>query len=128
MTPRERLLHGRAIMARLMDDPDKLDMHEWFGNRKDPASCGSAACFLGWCARDPELQKEGLNVDVESRIPRYERWTGESAAARFFDLNYDQSERLVMPTRYYGTGITPENVIERIDEIIAEVDEKADRQ
>lgn len=124
MTGRERLLRGREIMEGLT--ADKLDMANWYQVVTAPTKCGTAACFLGWCARDKILQAEGL-VPAKYQ-PEFGEACGEVAAQEFFDISERAATMLVIPTHYdYSERITPEQVIARIDEVLAgEYDDEED--
>lgn len=119
-------------------------------------ACGTAACAFGHAALDPRLQAEGLSLIGELNdtldvvpirtIADFSAWltcpnatgyadpcfdgeTGFDAATAFYDITYDAADYLFDPTSYPrdAVGVTPEDVITRIERVIELGGEAPDR-
>ena len=114
---RPRLQHAIALMERVRDQGLPFNMGLWFADKGNPEDCGTAACFGGWCARDPEFRAAGMGIDVDA-LSYHNRW-GSGAIAEFFGLSLRDTRFLTMP-KAYGSydgspeSITPDHVIARI--------------
>jgi hypothetical protein len=100
-------------------------------------TCGTAACAIGWAARDPDFNQLGF-VLAEDRLPVYvlddtpgadnpENW---DAVCAFFELPTGTADYLFYDTSYPDCKPTPADVIARIREVLArdEADDDARRQ
>lgn len=125
----ERLERAISVMQRVRDHQLPLDMTRWTDLDRDPYDCHSAACFLGWCARDEVLHAAGLKFQADRRwapassarmVPQYEKHRGTMAAAWFFDIPDRDAIMLCQPDAYgvVPTTITPNNVIGRLQELL----------
>lgn len=133
MTPRERLLFLRDALRRPMPADFRFDMSRWRANLlpNERDGCGTAACALGYATLLPELAAEGLSW-LEAPAPFMGRIVfgdqGDYEAGElFFGLNRDQSEFLFDPTAYdcHESEITAADVADRIDRVLANLDETA---
>ena len=109
-----RLKHLITILKNV--PPENFDIKNW--------TCGTAACALGWAARDPEFNKQGLCMVTESgaTYPGFDGEVGFTAGALFFDLPRSQSGRLFDGWNYPKMSlkdVTAQHVIERIKELLA---------
>ena len=126
----ERLLRARAIMERVRDQQKPFDLADWFEHPFDrPDDCNTAACFFGWCCRDKQFQSEGLTVVLgmpEFRAGpanRRRKYVGLPACMHFFEISEFRTRFLTLPEAYYrGVKVTPQDVIEHLDLILAGYD------
>jgi hypothetical protein len=60
-------------------------------------------CAFGWCARDAQLQAEGLRMvgSSPSQAPCFELHTGAYAACRFFGIGWKTSMNFFAPGAYH---------------------------
>lgn len=124
-----------AVMERVRDRGDKLDMTEWqnvddsghfFENEADVRQCGTACCFAGWLAVSPEFQSQGGET-INSGCPRYERTNGTTAIAKFLNISYELASVLCATDifgfqEFYAVDsigdITPQMVIDKLNLIL----------
>jgi len=119
----QRLLHARKVMEQVRDEQRPFNMATWFAP-SDPEyahDCQTAACFGGWCARDPLFQAEGLGIFME--MPAYSDRVGSVALANFFNIKLPDAKFLTLPRNYeelVGTAdrIHPQHVIDHLDIVI----------
>lgn len=87
--------------------------------------CGTAACAAGWAGRDPWFSSRGLRVTkAPYSMLYYKDLFYEEALMAFFDLTLEQTalffewgyEASLEKSNY----VTPADVIERIDELLAQ--------
>ena len=117
---RELLEHAITIMERVRDEDQPFNMVDWFGDWNSPYDCGTAACFAGWCARDPVMQKAGLYA--HQGVVRFGATGGHLAISDLFGLSLDAARYLVSPDSYAVRPvrlITPDHVIAHIRALIA---------
>lgn len=105
----------------------------------DITKCGTAACAFGWACSIPEFQAAGLKLIswggrgeamyyvVQLTTPCM-TYTDYRAAAKFFDLTWDEAAWIFNPVAYrpeaadeeWETGsVTPAQVVERIESLLA---------
>ena len=116
---RELLEHAITIMERVRDEDQPFNMVDWFGDWNSPYDCGTAACFAGWCARDPVMQKAGLYA--HQGLVRFGATDGHFAISDLFGLSLDAARYLVLPGSYPFRPvkcISPDHVIARIRVLI----------
>jgi hypothetical protein len=139
------LLEGIAAKTAVLQEsggveavpPTTFDM-EVFVEREVGGGCGTAACAFGHAAFHPPFAAQGLKLSqlracggFSSRllIPTFEGKEGFAAAEVFFGISERNAEYLFDPSRYESEPdedeesypvITPEDVIERIRELIAD--------
>lgn len=120
---RERL----EALRDLLRDPDRLaalvqrfDMGLFVDFEDD---CGTAACALGTACLYPPFRALGLTVDArgypEYRPPAGGVVYGVAAGRDFFGLSAGDADRLFYVSSYYRAGVTPADVADRIDAILA---------
>lgn len=83
--------------------------------------CGSIGCAVGWAASNPRIREQGLELrvyDDDAVLPYYDGQWNWSAVHRFFDIDSYTSTR-IFSDESYRSKATPQDVIERIDEVIA---------
>lgn len=103
-------------LAALLDTvpADQFNLRHW--------DCGTTACAVGWAARDPGFQAEGLRLVGRELglVPKYDDETGIWAAEAFFGLGWDVTCNLFLSSRYWdGTDTRPGQVAARIRELLA---------
>lgn len=135
MTPRERLQHLITILENVgKTNPNiAFDMRSWIQTDKHKTlepSCFTAACAFGHAALDPKFIAEGLHPELLSYSDGYteieiifvgrdkKRSESYRAASKFFDISFNDALYLFCPSMYGPRPTTPENVIERIQEIL----------
>lgn len=108
-----RLNHLITILTNL--EPDQLNMHTW------ATECGTAACAAGWAALDPRFNRGGLRAGKYGQPTcSYHVDRPFHTLADFFGITVNQSLHLFSQYNYpdYAIGITPAQVIERIDDLL----------
>ena len=114
-----RLIHLVTILGRV--SPAQLKMGRW--------TCGTGACVIGHAALDPTFNAEGFVMETSNllkakpfREPAYndgaQHHTGWPASYKFFDLTPVEAHYLFSED-FYATTATPQDVIGRINEVIA---------
>lgn len=132
MTQRERLEYARDMIQRV--NPEKLNMNTWVYDCRAPYDCNTAACFAGWCARDPVFRRQGFEIEMSRQIeifpvykgyvgffPVYKEHFGYAAVREFFGLTDEQCEYLTNPNRYprrMTSATQIDMVVRRIDELL----------
>ena len=104
-----------------------FDMTRWAGQiRNKQPTCGTAACAAGWATTIPSFRKAGLYLTVWG--PAYQdlntrssdgSTNGYNALARFFGISYDDASELFDPSKYHDNHVEPEDVVERLDTLLA---------
>ena len=114
---RELLEHAITIMERVRDTDQPFGMATWFWDWDHPYDCGTAACFAGWCARDPVMQEAGFYAD--GGAVRSDGYWGAEAVGCLFGLSPDAARYLVYPRSYRPIRrIKPDHVIAHIRALI----------
>lgn len=122
-------------------DPDHFDMWVWatdfeLKQKGETNSCNTAACGLGYATLlFDELELQGdiqgeVMIAYRVRIPRGTIHYGYGAAAAFFDITVEQARAVFDPEGYqmrWEGRITPAEVADRIDELLAGTLEEGDR-
>lgn len=135
---REALLQVRRVLEKVRDEERPFNMMFWSEKDKIPhsitvpvAECGTASCAAGWAARDPWFQERGLRLekpypDSDSLFPKLGRQIGFDAMALLLDISRRDAHYLFDPWDYphwpecpRHDRITPDMVIERIDDLLA---------
>jgi len=113
----ERLKHLVTILRAV--PPERFDMGYW--------ECGTVACAVGHACHDPQFRKEGLHlakVDGFSQLrPVLDlgvRLDGWEAVEGFFGLIEPQAYSLFSLHAYESNFPTTDDVIARIEALIAE--------
>lgn len=104
-------------LARLVEILDRVEQHEF---NIDVWDCGTAACAVGWAARDWWFNERGLKlveVCAYSCVsePRYGSLRGFPAVAAFLGVDTTDVMDWFWSARYPGVGfVTPAMVADRI--------------
>ena len=101
---RARLEHAITVMERVRDERLRFNMICWVAYESDPYTCNTAACFAGWCARDPLFREAGLRL--EEGTPMFWDSHGANAISDFFDIPYGLARRLVHLSGYLGWPVS----------------------
>jgi len=126
---KQRLL---TLAAHLRDQVPEEDfsMATWAGNGKKPwngtavLSCGVAGCAMGYATTIPEFSDLGLHLAsggyrTDRAVISFKGHIGYQAAMALFEIDDLQSDWLFNPDRY-NKGVTPTEVAERIEKIVAD--------
>ena len=97
------------VLREVEEQKKPFDMEYWFADYDAIDDCATAACAAGWCYRD-QWFKENNFPD-----PSYTR----SNLDIFFDISWDESDRLFIPN-FYIDGGELSSVIARAQEMIDE--------
>jgi hypothetical protein len=126
MTGKQRL---RILYDELLvDKTHTFDMFCWMqiNSNQDIENnyCGTACCAFGLACTIPALQKQGLSFaetysdkPIRNLIPQYGRYSGMTAAAKFFSIHMATAIRLFSPESYFHSP-TREDVCARIKEVL----------
>lgn len=115
------------------DDPDFWTKYQVQKTQKLDVKaikeCGTAACALGWGCAMPELQAQGLKVEISLNYsgeiavaPSFKGAVGFDAAEKFFDIDYRTASYLFDPYEYGDSDVetvTVGEVIARIDAVLS---------
>ncbi|SRR5258706_964630 len=113
-----RLLKLARFVERV--PPQKFDMNFW-ARAKGPVTrlprCATKACALGWATAIPEFKRAGLELIAECpggdhAEVHFDGSTGRSAAMKFFDLDYDESEI------FFGGANNPKEKAQEIRDVV----------
>lgn len=137
---RPRLRRLIEVLEKVRDEERPFCMDVWVAAIPDDEpplltvpvqDCGTASCALGWAARDPVLRAEGLGFYGGCTAPHYKEGSrimgsmGLRAGADFFEIGYQQSAELFLPSRYPGgqneaepSRISPDEVIAKIKKLL----------
>lgn len=83
--------------------------------------CGTVCCAVGWACSHPPFIEQGLHWD-ESDYPTYEESNSWSAVEAFFDIPEEVAIYLFLDASYNIANIKPQDVIDRINDIIEDRD------
>lgn len=83
--------------------------------------CGTVCCAVGWACSHPPFIKQGLHWD-ESDYPAYGESSSWSAVEAFFDIPEEVAIYLFINASYNIANIKPQDVIDRINDIIEDKD------
>ena len=127
MADLQRLHRLVEILVKVRDEARPLNMDYWVGSEETPDDihipsldvpvheCGTASCALGWAARDPDFNKQGLHFfDLSTR---YDDCVGYNAGREFFGLTWDEAYELFDPDAY-PSDVTVNDVIDRVMDVI----------
>lgn len=83
--------------------------------------CNTIACALGWESLTPYAHDRGLRMTFSEPIfvNEFGHWYGFSAGARYCDISKRTSMLLFEGGRYKEQSVKPEDVIARIQHLIA---------
>jgi hypothetical protein len=79
--------------------------------------CETVCCAVGWACSHPPFIEQGLHWD-KCDYPAYENSTSWSAVEAFFDIPTEVAEYLFLDDSYCTDDATPQDVIDRINDII----------
>lgn len=115
-----RLEHLIVVLERVHANGEFFDMNDW------ATKCGTASCAMGWACVDPEFMEQGLHMgkDRWGFVPVFSGEQQFDAATKFFDIAFDEADRLFHPSNYdlppHRKNVRPRDVIARIRALIAE--------
>jgi hypothetical protein len=102
----ERVTRAIALLRWVHAEFLPFDIADWFEEPEETLNCGTAACAVGWMARDPWMQEQGLAiVDAEPVYLGHTRSVGFYAVAAFFDIPHNLAQYVF--TRYAYTYHKP---------------------
>lgn len=102
---------NKERLTKLADYIEKLPKERlymplfYFSDPDTDPPCGTVACALGHAALMPEFNAEGLHYSRKQQSIMYKDDTSFVAAAKFFDLSYDDACVLFSP----WSGIDQDN-------------------
>lgn len=105
-----------------------FDLDAWSGGenligveQQNLIECGTVCCAVGWACSHPPFIEQGLHWD-KCDCPAYGESSSWSAVAAFFDIPREIAEYLFLMDSYNIANIKPQDVIERINDIIEDKD------
>ena len=138
----------RDIVAPIVTEaPARFNMEYWSTDPGDPdrvegehktlpavimPTCFAAGCAAGWAtylfrfSRKLQLRLKGTMIELHRDGHPSAIRDEEGAVAAFFDITLPHAEEITLPDRYfqretYGESITPDQVADRIDQILEEI-------
>lgn len=132
----DRLSRERAMQLAGVTNLNAIDGEDELGDTTIPftpdpivhASCGFAACAVGWAGSCKEFVELGLHMVLGEEhgevvaFPVFQEWTGLRAVEYFFDISSHAVQFLFTP-HGYDEEVTPQEVATKIREFVTcEVD------
>lgn len=123
-----RLLHLITVLQNVEATGANFNMGTWLYQNE----CGTTACAFGWAALDPVFRAQGLTTKrreinwtpITMLVPTFDGATGYTAAARFFEIPYNDAYTVFRP-REFMDNTDPQDVIDRINRLLAKYNCKA---
>lgn len=121
----EHIRQAIRVMEEVRDGNKPFDMSDWFTPYSDPIDCGTAACLLGWMARDSYFQALGVSSFTNRTggvlYPIRAGVFGSAIIADLFDIGGGKAASVVYIDGYYpspGAEITPDMVIRKLEDLL----------
>lgn len=83
--------------------------------------CGTVCCAVGWACSHPPFIEQGLHWDSLD-YPAYQDSNAWDAVEAFFEIPIEVAEYLFLEGTYRICNIMPQDVIDRINDIIEDKD------
>lgn len=114
----ERWQHGIAILREVTREHKPFYLGFWVASEATPYDCDTAACAVGWMARYPWMQDQGLSLrDGE---PLFMGLRSFRALTIFFEISDDEAGHVFLTKDYpcYGWEITAAMVADRMQDML----------
>ena len=120
----ERLKELTKLLSTIPET--NFDLSAWVGSggsnilnidKQSLIDCGTVCCAVGWACSHPPFVKQGLHWD-SCDYPAYQDSSAWDAVEAFFEIPLEVAEYLFLMDSYNIANIRPQDVIDRINDII----------
>ena len=122
----ERLKELTKLLSTIPET--NFDLDAWSGGenligveQQNLIECGTVCCAVGWACSHPPFIEQGLHWGKYD-YPKYQDSIAWDAVEAFFEIPLEIAEYLFLTDSYNIANIKPQDVIERINDIIEDTE------